>query len=89
MSPSMNAPVRASMRTSSLVAGDGHGCGVTVIGPQEGNPNDPDSRTAQTGVAASTMGPPSGSAPNVESVVETTVTGIVEDTWPIAVDAAA
>jgi hypothetical protein len=63
MSPSMNAPVRTSMRTSSLVAGDGHGCGVTVIGPHEGNPNDPDSRTSQKGVAAASMYPPPTSVP--------------------------
>ena len=36
----MNAPVRASIRTSSLVAGAGQGWGVAVGGPQEGNPND-------------------------------------------------
>ena len=89
MSPSMNAPVRASMSTSSLVAGDGHGCGVGVIGPQEGNPNDPDRRTAHTGVSAPATAPPPEFAPYVESVVETTVTGMVDETWPIAVDAAA
>jgi hypothetical protein len=59
----MNAPVRASIRISSLVAGDGHGRGVAVIGPQEGHWNDPDSLTAQTGVLASTIDPPPASAP--------------------------
>jgi hypothetical protein len=85
----MNAPVRASIRTSSLVAGAGQGWGVAVGGPQEGNPNDPDSRTAQTGVSASTNDPPPASAPYVDSFVEITVTGMADETWPTAVETAA
>lgn len=30
-----NEPVRASIRTRSVSAGGGHGCGVTVAGPHE------------------------------------------------------
>ena len=87
--PSMNAPVRASIRINSLVAGDGHGCGVAVIGPHEGHWNDPDNRTAQTRVFAATIDPAPASAPYVESFVDSTVTGIVDPALPIAIDAAA
>jgi hypothetical protein len=59
----MNAPVRASMRMSALVAGDGHGWGVAVAGPQEAGGNDPDRSTAQTGVLALTIDEPLASAP--------------------------
>jgi hypothetical protein len=40
-------------------------------------------------VSGSTKDPPPASAPYVDSFVETTVTGMVDETWPIAVDAAA
>jgi hypothetical protein len=76
ISPWTNAPERASMRINALAAGEGQGCGVAVYGPQEGAWNDPDRRTAQTGVLAGTIDPPFAAAPYVVSFAQTSFAGV-------------
>lgn len=71
------------------MAGDGHGCGMAVIGPHEGGWNEPDRSTAQTGRLASATDPPPASAPYVESLVESTFTVVADPICTTAVALAA